>query len=174
MKPYSKRPCICKNCNKVFNAGYDAKFCSRDCSGAYRKKSTIHIKKVCFQCRKSFHRTYYGKTEKLFCSRKCFAEYRKEKSIIYVICPVCGEVFSRASYNIKKESSQLYCSRKCAVIGKNKARKSFYPTKEHRRAAEYFRLRIHEIKELDCMGLLDSKIELLKLKKELRNERKGN
>lgn len=121
----------------------------------------------CKQCGKEFKRKF---KREIFCSVKCYAESRTEPSV-KITCPVCGEVFYKKKYHIKKGVTH-FCSRSCS----SKSRKKYF---EETRACLYcgekFTVLSRSKKKCCCCDCAAKHRSIVKKEKELKElEREFN
>jgi len=121
---------ICPQCKKEFTtANHRAKYCSKECSS----KSMMHKKLiVCPTCGKEVLVRY----SHTFCSRACADKARqgvRHTPTIVLQCPVCGKSFERS------KARKKFCSRECAIIGRNKPTNYAISEDERNRRSEYLK-----------------------------------
>lgn len=110
---------ICEFCGKKFIATskLPAKFCSRKCLAAHRRKTKgiPHYHKNCLVCGKSFVTT---NNRQKYCSKECcYLSLTKPKKPTKKICKYCGQTFNTL------KQTQKYCSLECC----HKSKKTIQP-----------------------------------------------
>ena len=80
------------------------------------KRENKKVTTNCANCRKeiAISENKYNKNKIHFCNKECHLEYQKLSSTI-LLCPVCGEPFTRKNSQLKKmkDTSKATCSKKC-------------------------------------------------------------
>ena len=129
----------CKHCGKRWIDTREKqgpkKYCSRECMIAAQPKR-IKKKVVCQHCGKAFLTQNRSKYCSLKCSGAVLSKARRALRPVH-ICKRCGKQFTRVGHSI---DSKIYCSRKCAGIGKMGSAKvkSDRRVGSHYRRAKYF------------------------------------
>lgn len=109
----------CTVCNEPFmpwRGREDSKFCSMKCY-LYQRWGDKQLPNLCAICYEPCTST--GKRNQKYCSRKCLEIAkigRPNPSISNRItknCDWCGESFSRAATNFRREGKKFFCSRSC-------------------------------------------------------------
>lgn len=108
----------CEYCGKEFKTYCRrSKYCSRDCRNKSMEKREFRI---CKNCGKKFE--VRPSDRKIFCSIECYRRWNRGgnqpqyKKRLEKICLICGEKFYVQPHAV----NQIYCSKKCADIGKKK------------------------------------------------------
>jgi len=109
----------CLYCGEPLTKPTQKKFCSRQCSGAY-KTQQAQVEIYCEQCGQPFtvRKADIAKGRK-FCSHECYAQYRSKHYVgdkcpaynggpVEYTCKQCGDKFLADPSNNRK-----FCSRKC-------------------------------------------------------------
>lgn len=146
------------NCELIKNK---INYCSFKCAGIGKEKK---IKKKCKKCGEYFETK--PSSRRIYCGWKCSKQLGPIKTGFYKKCHACGKnIYIRWSRFERNRSKKYYCSFKCR--GKYYRK---YPNKEYREAKYYFGLYSEdETKNKDYVSLINMKILLTKLKKEIRN-----
>lgn len=146
-QPGKALTCFFEECRKSFNSNYKAaKFCSAECSKAYRNRNKT--KKRDFgtgkckepSCENTFKRL---RNNHIFCSFACKYEYDKraamernkaKKVVRYSHCnnKSCGKKYEQY------RSNQLYCTKKCRVASNSEKASGYVLKTEYEKLKEEF------------------------------------
>lgn len=88
------------------------KYCSREHYLEYMEKQRNTPKSYCLNCNKPIYTLTNRGNIRKYCSDECRKEKRHKDRFKYVVCQFCGKTFEE-----KRDSPNLYCSRKCSGLG---------------------------------------------------------
>lgn len=102
---------ICIECNEIFTANGNSKYCSNMCRKLHKgliKKEDVYI---CSNCNKRF---LHKGGKKDFCKDSCKQEFTKKNTTYNLICNQCNKEF------ITNNENEVFCSDKCKYDSKCK------------------------------------------------------
>ena len=153
--------CICKFCNKEYEAtdsNLKLSYCSRECYYSSNKTKVEHTCKIC-------EKKFLPKSNKpnIYCSKQCRYKDPSTKNK-NVKCTGCNKEFSR-NINVLNKAKTHFCTRECKNEYSRKIRYKNYKKFEHplnlKTALKYWSLQIKTRDNFTCQGCGEKNIKLL-------------